>query len=81
MVTAATAGTGVTPSLLGTVKSAGGNLYVTYGGFPLYEFAHDSGPGQANGEGISSFGGTWYAVSKSGKPAMGGGATTTTTGY
>lgn len=67
-VTAATAGAGVTASLLGTVKNARGDLYVTYSGYPLYEFAQDSGPGQAKGQGITSFGGTWYVVSAAGGP-------------
>jgi predicted lipoprotein with Yx(FWY)xxD motif len=31
-------------------------------GMPLYTFAGDSAKGQANGEGIKSFGGTWHAV-------------------
>ena len=56
-VTQATAGSGIQASLLGTVKSADGNLYVTYGGFPVYEFSGDSGPGTVNGQGITSFGG------------------------
>lgn len=77
-VTAATAGKGVNASLLGTVKGSSGSLYVTYGGYPLYEFAHDTGPGQANGQAISSFGGTWYVVSAAGTPVMAGvGANTT----
>ena len=31
-------------------------------------FAGDSGPGQAKGQGIKSFGGTWYVVNASGNP-------------
>lgn len=67
-VTAATAGPGIDKSLLSTVKDAKGSLYVTYGGWPLYTFAGDSGPGQAKGEGINSFGGTWYVLGVSGQP-------------
>jgi predicted lipoprotein with Yx(FWY)xxD motif len=69
-MTAAKAGSGIQASLLGTVKSADGNLYVTYNGWPLYTYIGDSGPGAANGEGIVSFGGTWDAVTTSGGPAM-----------
>lgn len=67
-VMAATPGAGVDKSLLGTVKDASGSLYVTYGGWPLYTFAGDNGPAQANGQGISSFGGTWYVLGVSGQP-------------
>ena len=40
----------------------------TFKGWRLYEYTGDSGRGQANGEGITSFGGTWYVLSPSGKP-------------
>lgn len=66
--TSATAGSGIQASLLGTVKNSAGDLYVTYHGWPLYTYTGDSGPGQANGEGITAFGGTWYALSTSGNP-------------
>ncbi|MGI9034202.1 MAG: COG4315 family predicted lipoprotein [Acidimicrobiales bacterium] len=65
-VTAANAGGGADASRLGTVKSATGSLYVTYGGWPLYTYAGDSGPAQAKGQGITSFGGTWYVISPAG---------------
>jgi predicted lipoprotein with Yx(FWY)xxD motif len=67
-VTSATAGPGVQASMLGTVKSAAGHLYPTYAGWPLYEFIRDQAAGQANGEGISSFGGSWYVLGVDGKP-------------
>ena len=66
-VTAAKAGSGLQMSLLGTVRDAKGSLYVTYGGWPLYTYSGDSGPGEANGEGITSFGGTWYLISAAGQ--------------
>jgi predicted lipoprotein with Yx(FWY)xxD motif len=62
-----TGGMGAKSSLLGTAKTSMGSQ-VTYKGWPLYTYSGDSGAGQANGEGISSFGGTWYAVSTSGAP-------------
>jgi predicted lipoprotein with Yx(FWY)xxD motif len=40
----------------------GSQWQVTFNGYPVYEFAGDSAPGQANGEGISSFGSTWYLL-------------------
>ncbi len=46
----------------------GGSEQVTLNGMPLYLFAGDQGRGEANGEGLSSFGGTWHAVLASGRP-------------
>jgi predicted lipoprotein with Yx(FWY)xxD motif len=83
-VTQATAGKGVQASMLGTVKNTAGNLYVTYGGWPLYEYSGDPGPGMANGQAIVSFGGTWWALNAAGQPvttAAGGSSTSTTSGY
>ncbi len=69
---AAKAGTGLTSSLLSTKKLSDGETYPTYNGWLMYEYTGDSGPGQANGEGITSFGGTWYALSPAGKPVKSG---------
>jgi predicted lipoprotein with Yx(FWY)xxD motif len=67
--TAAKAGTGVQSSLLGTVKDAAGATEVTYNGWPLYTFAGDSGAaGVAKGQGLASFGGTWYVLNAAGDP-------------
>jgi predicted lipoprotein with Yx(FWY)xxD motif len=68
-VSAAKAGPGINASLLGTKKSKDGETYPTYNGWLMYEYASDSGPGQANGQGIKSFGGTWYVLNASGNPA------------
>ena len=70
------AGDGASAALLGTAKSARGDLYLTYGGYPLYTFTGDTGSGQANGEGIMSFGGTWTVMSAAGLPVGPLGATT-----
>lgn len=83
--TAAHAGSGIQTSLLGTVKDAAGSLYVTYGGWPLYTYVGDKSAGQAAGEGVTSFGGTWYVLGVDGNPVTarsgsggsGGGASTT----
>jgi predicted lipoprotein with Yx(FWY)xxD motif len=48
-------------SSLGTVKRPDGTEQVTYKGMPLYTFARDQQPGQANGQGIKDVG-TWSAV-------------------
>ena len=66
--TAATAGSGIQSSLLGTLKDSAGSLYVTYGSWPLYTFSGDTAAGQAHGEGAKSFGGTWYVLGASGQP-------------
>jgi predicted lipoprotein with Yx(FWY)xxD motif len=68
-VTAATAGPGVQASLLGTMKLSDGETYPTYNGWLMYEFAQDTGPGQANGQGLHSFGGSWSAITPAGTPA------------
>jgi predicted lipoprotein with Yx(FWY)xxD motif len=54
-------------SLLGTTTRADGSREVTYAGQPLYYFAGDSGSGQTNGQGSSSFGSPWWVVSPAGK--------------
>jgi predicted lipoprotein with Yx(FWY)xxD motif len=64
--TTAKAVAGVTSSKLGTVQDPNGKTQVTYNSWPLYMYSGDSGPAQSNGEGIVSFGGTWYAMSPSG---------------
>jgi len=47
---------------LGTIKRPEGSEQVTYKGMPVYTFAQDQGPGEANGQGIKDVG-TWSAVS------------------
>ena len=69
--TAAKAGSGVEPSLLGSVKDASGNLEVTYNGWPVYTYVGDSGPSVAHGQGLASFGGTWYVLNASGDAVTG----------
>ena len=43
-----------------------GKAQVTYNGHPLYRFSGDQKPGDTNGQGVSAFGGLWYAVSPTG---------------
>jgi predicted lipoprotein with Yx(FWY)xxD motif len=42
-----------------TITRPGGGRQVVYRGMPLYTYAGDARPGQANGQGI---GGVWFAV-------------------
>jgi predicted lipoprotein with Yx(FWY)xxD motif len=72
---AATVGMGLDASLLGTMKESDGETYPTYNGYLLYEYTGDSGSGQANGQGLTSFGGTWYVLDSSGNPVKGSGST------
>jgi predicted lipoprotein with Yx(FWY)xxD motif len=51
---------------LATVKRPDGTVQVAYKGTPLYTFAQDTAPGQANGQGIKDVG-TWSAVTVSGE--------------
>jgi len=84
-VTAPIAGTGIDASKLSTIKGPSGSLYITYAGWPLYTYTGDSGPGQAKGLGIVSFGGTWYPLSPAGAQitstsGSSGGTTTSSSG-
>jgi len=50
-------------SLLGTIDRPDGSVQATYDGFPLYYFAGDAAPGDANGE---SVGGVWFIADPAG---------------
>jgi predicted lipoprotein with Yx(FWY)xxD motif len=68
-----------------TAVSTSGGTQLAYKGLPLYRFAGDASAGSANGEGITSFGGTWHVVKTSGTStggtsAGGSGSTVTTAG-
>jgi predicted lipoprotein with Yx(FWY)xxD motif len=78
--TTAKASSGVQSSLLGTVKDASGKLEVTYNHWPLYTFSGDSGPGAAKGQGLTSFGGSWYVLNGSGNPVTSSSSGTTSSG-
>ena len=53
---------------IGTAALPGGGQTTTAGGWPLYTFVKDTEAGDAYGQGIANFGGTWYVVSPSGQP-------------
>ena len=65
---AAKAKMGAKAALLATKTLSDGRTYPTYDGWLIYEYTGDSGPGQADGEGLKSFGGTWYVLNPSGHP-------------
>ncbi|MFB8026928.1 SCO0930 family lipoprotein [Streptomyces sp. NPDC056465] len=62
----ATAAAGTDPSLIGEVTRADGTKQLTVAGWPMYRYAKDTAPGDANGQGV---GGTWFASAPDGKKA------------
>jgi len=53
-------------SKLGTTRRSGGARQVTYNGHPLYRYSLDSAPGDTTGQGIDTFGATWWILGRSG---------------
>ena len=53
-------------SHLGTITRADGTTQVTYNGHPLYLYSRDKDDGDAYGQGLKSFGASWYVVAPSG---------------
>jgi predicted lipoprotein with Yx(FWY)xxD motif len=66
---AATAKSGAKAALLGTSQRADGTTQVTYNGHPLYRFVKDQKAGETNGQGVTAFGGSWFAVTVAGDQA------------
>jgi predicted lipoprotein with Yx(FWY)xxD motif len=54
---------------------------VTVKNLPVYRYSGDSKKGQANGEGIMTFGGTWHVVKRSGSPPPAKTQSSSTGGY
>lgn len=48
---------------LAILRRSNGVLQVTLGGLPLYRYSGDQAKGEANGQSIHSFGGTWHVLS------------------
>jgi predicted lipoprotein with Yx(FWY)xxD motif len=57
---------GAMASQLGTITRPDGTKQVTYAGHPLYLFARDGDKSDAYGQGVNSFGASWYVISPSG---------------
>jgi predicted lipoprotein with Yx(FWY)xxD motif len=64
---------GITAPVSATATPSGRRT-ATVAGHPVYTFAEDHAPGDVNGEGLQEFGGSWYAVSASGKAVQPGGS-------
>ncbi|HEY3724650.1 MAG TPA: hypothetical protein VGN59_14960 [Acidimicrobiia bacterium] len=73
----ATGGAGVTGL---TVVTTANGKQVAAKGLPLYTFANDTAAGDAKGDGLASFGGTWHVVKVSGGTAPAPAASSTTSG-
>jgi predicted lipoprotein with Yx(FWY)xxD motif len=65
-------GTQKVSAATGRTTTPDGTAIATVGGHPVYAFALDHKPGDVNGQGISEFGGTWYAASPTGQPVTSG---------
>lgn len=63
-----TAGEGAMSADLGTTKRKDGTEQVTYKGHPLYTFAGDKAPGEANGQELE---GTWFVLDEGGTAVKG----------
>jgi predicted lipoprotein with Yx(FWY)xxD motif len=61
-----TVGNGARASIVSTTARSNGKRQVTYNGHPLYLFKGDNKPGDTNGEGLTAFGGSWFALSPTG---------------
>jgi predicted lipoprotein with Yx(FWY)xxD motif len=66
-----TAASGAEASLVGMTTRADGTTQVTYNGHPVYRFSGDQSAGQTAGQGLTAFGGSWYAVSPTGEQVTG----------
>jgi predicted lipoprotein with Yx(FWY)xxD motif len=69
-----TVGDGANASLVATTTRSDGRPEITYNGHPLYLFEGDKQPGETNGQGLTAFGGGWYALSAIGDQVSGSNA-------
>ncbi len=57
---------GVKKSLIGTTRRRDGRRQLTYNGWPLYYYIHDTEPGEVSCQNVDEFGGLWLVVRPSG---------------
>jgi predicted lipoprotein with Yx(FWY)xxD motif len=76
-----TVGSGASASMVATIARSDGKPQVTYGGHPVYLFEGDQKAGDTNGEGLTAFGASWYALSPAGNQVLGGQAMSSGGGY
>lgn len=58
----AQAGNGVDGTLVSASPRAKGGQHVTYGGYAVYRYAGDQGPGRTSGDGVKDKWGQWHVV-------------------
>jgi predicted lipoprotein with Yx(FWY)xxD motif len=61
-----TVGSGVNAALVGTTSRSDGMPQVTYNGHPLYLFSGDEKAGDTEGQALTDFGASWYALNSGG---------------
>jgi predicted lipoprotein with Yx(FWY)xxD motif len=66
-----TAGSGAKASMVGTTTRSDGKQQVTYNGHPLYLYQGDEKAGDTEGQGVTAFGGGWYALTPAGNQVSG----------
>ena len=66
-----TVGSGADSALVGTAKRSDGKPQVTYNGHPLYRYGGDQKRGDTNGQGLTAFGGAWFALTAAGDQVSG----------
>jgi predicted lipoprotein with Yx(FWY)xxD motif len=71
---------GVTATLT-AVAASDGSTQAAANGDPLYYYSGDSSTGRTNGQGLMSFGGTWYALQPNGQTVSSSGTGTPPPGY
>jgi predicted lipoprotein with Yx(FWY)xxD motif len=76
-----TVGAGASASIVGTTPRSDGQPQVTYKGHPLYTYTGDQSPGDTHGQGLTAFGGGWFALSPAGNQVSGTGSNGGATGY
>jgi predicted lipoprotein with Yx(FWY)xxD motif len=74
-------GSGANASLVASTMRSDGSRQITYNNHPLYTFVKDTKAGDTNGEGLTAFGGTWYAISPAGNQVVGQPASSGGYGY
>jgi predicted lipoprotein with Yx(FWY)xxD motif len=70
----AVVGAGATAAMVGTTRRSDGAPQLTYNGHPLYTYTGDQNPGETNGQGLTAFGGGWFALSPAGNQVSGQGS-------